>query len=162
MELSSAQEIIVKLKTVKERQNLSIQKIKEMVCAAGGSVADTTLRRVFAENSETDDSFNYEYTIKPIAQALLIDDAMQMDDVAKARVEGLEIIIEQKNEKIAELQSRIETMRAEHEARCAEYETRMAFLRNQIELKDQRMDRKDGIIEHLLSIVHPKGENKKE
>ena len=41
-------------------------------------------------------------------------------------------------------------MKKSHEERCREYEKRMAFLRDQIELKDQRMDRKDEIISKLM------------
>lgn len=151
MELSTAQEIIVSLKKVKAQQNLSIPQIKTMVDATGGFVSTTTIRRVFAENSESEDSFSYENTLRPIAQALLIEDTLSTaDNVIRAKVESLEVIIQQKNEIIESQNLQIEKLKADHELRCREYEQRMDFLRDQIEKKDRRMDERDEIIKRLM------------
>ena len=151
MELTAAQEIVVKLKAVQSQQHLSIPQIKKMVDATGAFVSETTLRRVFAKNSEIEDSFNYEATLRPIAQALLIEDTLSTaDDVTRAKVESFEIILAQKNEIIDEMREQIEKLKADHENRCKEYEARMDFLRDQIEKKDRRMDEKDEMIRLLL------------
>lgn len=152
MEFSATQEIIVQLKAVQEKKHLSIPDIIKMVAATGEPVSETAIRRVFKKGSEENDSFNYEHTLRPIAQALLVLDGGE-DAVAQASTKAFLAINEYKDEKIAELEQRIEGLRKQHEARCEEYETRMAFLRNQIEKKDERMDRKDGIIETLLKQV---------
>lgn len=152
MELSSIQEIVAALKNV--RGGMSIADIRKKVKAETGvDLADTTLRRVYRDGSEDKDSFNYDKTLKPLAQTFLLASAPGESEETRDRIAGLEAIFRLKNEKIAELQNQIEDLKAAHEARCREYDTRMAFLRDQIELKDQRMDRKDKIIEKLMDKV---------
>ena len=154
MELTAQQEIIVKLKEVKEKQNLSIPQIKAMMDRAGGFVSLTTIRRVFAENSEFEDSFSYENTLRPIAQVLLIEDTLSTgDDSTRAKVEAFEILLQQKSEIIESLKRQIEKLKLEQEDRCREYEARMDFLRDQIEKKDRRLDERDEMIKTLLGKV---------
>ena len=148
MELSPTQEIIVQLKAVQEKKKLTIPDIVKMVAATGEPVSETAIRRVFKKDSEKNDSFNYEHTLRPICQALLVADNPNDTDV-----KAFLAINEYKDQKIDELTQRIEAMREQFETRCHEYEKRMEFLRDQIELKDQRMDRKDQIIEKLLDQV---------
>ena len=152
MELSATQEIIVQLKAVQEQKNLSIADIIRMVASTGEPVSETAIRRVFRKGSEINDSFNYEHTLRPIAQALLILDGAD-DAVSQASTRAFLAINEYKDEKIAELERQKQKITEQYQKRCEEYETRMAFLRNQIELKDTRMDRKDAIIEKLLDQV---------
>ena len=153
MDLTTTQSVIVNLKAVKERQNLSIPRIKEMVDSTGAYISLTTLRRVFAEKSEKDDSFNYDNTIRPIAQALLVNNDTADDGAIRAQMDTYLAICRHKDEVIEALHKQIDALKEAHENRCREYETRMAFLRDQIELKDQRMDRKDQIIDKLLEKV---------
>ena len=147
MEQFDTQEIIIQLKAVKEERHLTIPEIKKMVDATGTILAETTIRRVFKDGSEKNDGFNYATTLKPIAQALLVTDNADADTKAFLAINDY------KDRQIAELERQKEVVREQFEARCREYETRMAFLRNQIELKDTRMDRKDAIIEKLLEQV---------
>ena len=152
MELSSIQEIVIALKNV--RGDMSIADIRKKVLAATGiDFADTTLRRVYRKDSEVKDSFNYDKTLKPLAETFLLTSAPDDSAEAQERIAGLEAVFRLKNERIEELQRQIDELKAAHEARCREYDTRMAFLRDQIELKDQRMDRKDKIIEKLMDKV---------
>ena len=145
MELTATQEIIIQLKAVQEKKNLSIPDIIKMVNASGEFVSETAIRRVFKPGSEKNDSFNYEHTLKPIAQVLLVQDAKD-DDIVHASTQAFLAINQYKDEKIESLQRQIETMREQ-------YDTRVAFLMDQIGLKDQRMDRKDQMIEKLLDQV---------
>lgn len=152
MELSSIQEIVVALKNV--RGKMSIADIQKKVRSTTGiEIAATTLRRVYRDGSEDKDSFNYDKTLKPLAQTFLLATDPGESEETRDRIAGLEAVFRLKNEKIEELQRQIEDLKAAHEARCREYDTRMAFLRDQIELKDQRMDRKDKIIEQLMDKV---------
>ena len=154
MDFTATQEIILSLKAVKEKQRLSISQIKSMVDATGAYVSMTTLRRVFAEESETADSFNYETTLRPIAQALLHDKGLYTEDeLVLARYEMYEAINRHKDEVIESLHKQIEALRDEHDARCKECEKRQNFLMDQIALKDRRMERKDEIINRLLEKV---------
>lgn len=151
MEFSATQEIISKLKAVKDQRQLSVPQIKKMIDGTGTYISLTTLRRVFADGSETEDSFSYENTLRPIARALLMTDSAEVEDAGvRAKLEGLEAVFRLKNEIIDSLHKQIEDLKQAHERRCREYEGRMDFLRNQIELKDQRMDRKDEMISRLM------------
>lgn len=153
MELTATKEIIVQLKAVKKEYELTIPRIKDMLEKNGDYIALSTLRRVFAEGSEDNDSFSYDRTISPIARALLFQDngeeahdADAMDD----RIEGLRSVILLKNEQIAMLTDQIETLKKQLNDFRAEYDLRLRFLRDQIELKDKRMDEKDQIINRLM------------
>ena len=153
MEFSATQEIIVNLKKVREKKNLTIPQIKAMVDASGAYVSKTTIRRVFADNSESDDSFNYETSLRPIAAALLVNDEVAEDELSRAKFETFEAIGRHKDEVIETLQRQLADVKAEHDNRCRECEGRMNFLMHQIELKDKRMERKDEIINKLLEKV---------
>ena len=158
MEFTATQEIILNLKAVKEAQNLSIPKIKDIVDSTGAGLSLTTIRRVFADNSETEDSFSYENTLRPIAQALLVNSPND-DDIVRANVVVFVAILRHKNESIDSLKKQIEMLRNEHDTRCKECEGRMDFLMHQIDLKDKRMERKDAIIDRLLPYALQRNEN---
>ena len=147
VEFTATQEIIANLKAVKEQQNLTIPQIKKMVDETGTYVSLTTLRRVFADHSETDDGFNYENTIKPIAQALLINFGLSSDnELRRVRTEAYEAIFRHLNEEIAAMRQQMDTIKTQ-------YESRIAFLRQQIATKDKYMNRKDKIIQTLMAQV---------
>jgi len=144
MEYSATQDIIVQIKEIAKARHLNAAQVKEIVDATGYVLSDTVYYRIFRDGSELNDSFNYEHTLRPILNGLVPyhgDDA-----VAQARSDAFLAVSRYKDEKIAALEAQLEHLRDQ-------YETRMAFLRDQIELKDERMDRKDGIIEKLLDQV---------
>lgn len=153
MELNTTQEIIAQLKTIKSEYELTIPKIKEMMEKNGDFISLTTLHRVFSEHGEQD-SFSYERTIAPIARALLFQDHKELEqgeqETTADRLEGLKAILLLKNEKIDLLSNQIEKLRKQVEDLREQYDKRLAFLRDQIELKDRRMDEKDEIIKKLL------------
>ena len=154
MDFTATQEIIRSLKAVQEKQNLSIPQIKSMLDATGAYVSTTTLRRVFAEGSEENDSFNYETTLRPIAQVLLHDRGhYTQDEIVLAKYEMYEAICRHKDEVVDGLRKQLEALRDEHDARCKECEGRMDFLMHQIELKDKRIDERGDVINRLLEKV---------
>lgn len=153
MEINSTQDIIAQLKAVKAEYELTIPRIKDMMEKNGDFISLSTLHRVFSERADHD-SFSYERTIAPIARALLFqdhDDLSQEDEEAMTdRMEGLRAVILLKNEKIDFLSNQIEKLRKQVEDLREQYDKRLAFLRDQIELKDRRMDEKDKIIMRLM------------
>lgn len=155
MELTATKEIITQLKAVKKEYELTIPRIKDMIEKNGDYIALSTLRRVFAEGSEND-SFSYERTLSPIARALLFQDNHESttDEEQEAamadRMEGLKSVILLKNEQISMLQEQIQKLEKQLNDFRAEYDLRLRFLRDQIELKDKRMDEKDVIINRLM------------
>lgn len=137
-------EIITKLKKVREENGLSFQKIVELVEQNGGNVSLSTVKRVFEDGSESY-GFQYENTLKPIADAVLgiyTESAAATPDEADA----LKAIIDYKSDKITELTAQLE--RTEES-----YRKRLDFLKDQIALKDKRIDRRDDMIERLLDRI---------
>lgn len=137
-------EIITKLKKVREENGLSFQKIVELVEQNGGNVSLSTVKRVFEDGSESY-GFQYENTLKPIADAVLgiyTESAAATPDEADA----LKAIIDYKSDKITELTAQLERT---EESYCR----RLDFLKDQIALKDKRIDRRDDMIERLLDRI---------
>ena len=153
MDISNTTELISRLKDVKRQRNLTIPAIRQILDSSGEYVSETTLRRVFAEGSEKNDSFAYDRTLLPIAKALLFTSDNEDDASIRAENEGLKALVLVKTEKIQDLSDQIEKMRAQVEKIKADNERRLSFLLAQIAKKDERMDRKDAIIQQLLEKV---------
>lgn len=137
-------DIIAKLKKVREEEGISYQRIVELVEQNGGAVSISTVKRVFSDGSESF-GWQYENTLKPIADAVLgiygPSEAATADEA-----DALKAIIDYKSEKIAEMTAQLE--------RCEEsYKRRIEFLKEQIALKDSRIDRRDAMIERLLDTL---------
>ena len=142
MELTRSQDLIRKLKNVKKEREITYPRIMDMLEKSGKFVSMSTLRRVFAEDSEKSaNTFSYETTLRPLAEVLLsIEDVPTPADSPNAQeIDGLKIMIRAQNEEIARLHEMQEHL-----------EERIAFLLEQIEKKDRRMDEKDEIIKKLM------------
>ena len=145
MELSDKQELIRQLKAAKTRNEVTFPRILERMEKNGKFVSLTTLRRVFADGSESNAaSFNLENTLMPIAEVLLEAEDVPTPENSPyaAEIQGLKAVIHVQNEEIARL----------HELK-EHLEDRITFLISQIELKDKRMDEKDEIIKRLMDKV---------
>ena len=139
-------EVISKLKKVKEEEGLSCQRIVDLVEENGDFVSLSTVKRVFEEGSETF-GFQYENTLRPIAEALL---GIRGPSAAASadEADALRAIIDYKSEKIADLEAQL--------ARCEDsYQRRLSFVREQISLKDARIDRLHCIIERMVDALLP-------
>lgn len=136
--------IISSLKKVREEEGLSYQRIVELVEKNGGSVSLSTVKRVFEDGSEAF-GWQYENTLKPIADAVL--GVYGPSEPASAdEADALKAVIDYKSEKVADLTAQL--------ARTEEsYRRRLDFLREQIALKDARIDRRDAMIERLLDVL---------
>lgn len=152
LELTATKDIILQLKAVKKAYELTIPRIKDMCDKNGDFIAPSTLRRVFAEGSEENDSFSYDRTLAPLARALLFQDNEEEEnpEAEADRLEGLRAVILLKNEQIGELSEQINELKQQLSDIRAEYDLRLRFLRDQIELKDRRMDEKDRMINRLM------------
>ena len=156
--IAKTKDLIIKLKQVREEKNLSYSDILELMEKNNDYVAKSTLSRVFADGSE-ETLFRYEETIRPIAKALL--DIETIEDTDNMDIQAMKTLLKYKIERIEELESQIETLKAEsdrekvksHEKIEKErdiYNRRIDFLLHQIELKDKRIDQ-------LLDAVLDKG-----
>lgn len=137
-------EIVTKLKRVREENGLSYQKIVEIVEKNGEYVSLSTVKRVFEDGSEAY-GFQFENTLKPIANAVL-GIYSETDIVSASEVDALKSIITYKSDRISELEAQL--------GRTEEsYRRRLEFLKEQITLKDMRIDRRDEMIETLLKVI---------
>jgi len=144
MELTKSQELIRQLKEIKARNEITYPRIMERMEKNGKYVSLTTLRRVFADGSESNaGNFSYENTLLPIAEALFnVEDLPTQEGPYSKEIDGLKAVIHVQNEEIARLHDMKEHL-----------ESRITFLLEQIEKKDRRMDEKDEIIRQLMEKV---------
>ena len=143
MELTKSQELIKQLKEIKETNEITFPRIMERMEKNGKVVSLTTLRRVFADGSESNaNNFSYENTLLPIAEVLLnVEDLpTTASSPYAAEIDGLKSVIHVQNEEIARL----------HELK-EHLESRITFLLEQIEKKDRRMDEKEDTIQKLMN-----------
>lgn len=146
--MNKTKDLIIKLKAVKDEKGLSLNKIADLVEANGDFISRSSIQRVFAEGSENT-SFRYEDTIRPIAKALLdIETIEATDDLDTATLKAL---LKYKIQRIEDLENQLEHLQAaldneklkRHEKVDdirKEYERKIDFLKDQITLKDKRMD----------------------
>lgn len=134
-------EIIRNLKRVRAENGLSINEIVKLCEDNGEPVSDTTVKKVFADGSEAL-GFNYEITLKPIINALL------GDHEETAETDMMISVAQFKEAKIKDLEAQMARMEDS-------YKRRIEFLKDQIEIKDARLDKRDEMITKLIdTIIH--------
>lgn len=147
MELTERKrDLIIRLKQYREEHGFSHKRIVDIVCEYAEQnntddyVSLSTVKRVFREGSEDDDSFNFDLTIRPIAAALL-----GLDSVSpKAHDKELSIsLLRYKNERIQQLEKQLEDEREISNRR-------VEFLKQQIAVKDGYLQKKDELITKLI------------
>lgn len=122
--------IIIRLKKEKnENPEITLQKISDQT-----GVSMSTVTRIFADGSENQ-SFRYE-SLKPIAQLLLHSDGLEED------MDSEEIQM-QINEVKDKYEKKLEKEREQHRKN-------VEFLKNQIELKDDRITKLLSMLENAL------------
>lgn len=158
MEFVNLKAIVLRLKDVKEKEKLSIQDIVNRVAESGGYISESTVRRVFKDNSENELGFTYKNALKPIADVLLTDEEETADDPAlPEKNKALHAIIEEKNRQIEVLQEKndsltvqLEELKRNVDEVRKQYDARIDSLWEQIHLKDRRMDSKDELIQRVM------------
>ena len=137
---------IIKLKKIKQEQNLSIKKIMDLLEDQGQFVSEGTLKKIFAEGSE-EKSFRYQDTLAPLADVLLdiYGDQSEVNDVAI-----LKRIIREKNKQIEFLMVKMEEQKEVYAERKAMYERRIEDLNAQLKRLDISVEKKDKMLEQLM------------
>lgn len=147
--MTNTRDIIIQLKKVREEKNLSYNDILKMMEDNNVYLSKSTLSRVFSDGSE-ELSFKFEETIKPIANVLLDINNIEEDD--NVDVQAMKSLLKYKSDRIMELERSIEKLEAaldkeklryherlDHERE--QFNKRIDFLKSQIDLKDERMDK---------------------
>ena len=131
MELKSNTELIIALKHTIAEKNIGQAELMKMLAEHGHPIAKTTIQRFYKEGSEVNDSFRYKDTLQPMAELLLPDEEPEEDPILELK-ERIDELTDQMKE-IYEMASK-----------------GMSFMRSQIDIKDNRMERKDAWIQALM------------
>lgn len=143
--MTNVKDVIVKLREVQQEKELSYDKILSMLEDDGEFISKSTLSRLFGKSWDKY-SFDYEKTILPIANVLLDIETIEADDDIDTR--AYKSVIKLKKSIIAELEGKIKTIETEEKSKyleklaeeTAKFQQSLDFMRNQIELKDKRID----------------------
>lgn len=146
--MTKTKEIIIKLKEVRDEKGYSLNDIVDLVEKNGDFISRSYIQRVFAEGSE-DNSFRYEDTIRPIANALLDIDRIEAED--DMDTQAMKTLLQYKNQRITELERQLELAAAALDKEKVKYHEKLdkerersqrsiEFLKEQISYKDKRMD----------------------
>ena len=123
--------IITELKKAKAEKEITYPRLLDMLEAAGTPLGLTTLRRVFADGSEKNDSFNYASTISPLEAILLVEDIPEPESNPYAKeLEGFKAVIHSQNEELVRMYEMNKHL-----------EDRIEFLVGQINKKDELIAR---------------------
>ena len=146
--MTNTRDIIIKLKQVREERGLSYSDIIALLERDNQYLSKSTIARVFSDGSE-DMSFKYEETIRPIANALLDIETIEDDD--NMDIQAMKVLLKYKIQCIEDLERANKDLKLamnqekikHHEKLDAERERSarsIEFLKEQIALKDKRMD----------------------
>ena len=173
--MTKTKEIIIKLKEVRAEKGYSLNDIVDLVEKNGDFISRSSIQRVFAEGSE-DNSFRYEDTIRPIANALLDIDRIEAED--DMDTQAMKTLLQYKNQRITELERQLELAAAALDKEKVKYHEKLdkereqsrrsiEFLKEQISYKDKRMDlllesvekkdkRLSELIDHIMNCPYRK------
>lgn len=129
---AKARDVITQIKKVRAENGYSYQRIYDMVEANGGNVSLATIKRVFADGSESQ-NFRYEDSIKPIAAVLLDINAEAVAKEDSSEIAALKAIILAKDEAIASERAKVAYLKEQNARKDQLLDERMYFIR----LKDR-------------------------
>lgn len=152
---ASTKNIVKSLRSIREERGLTIS---ELVMQTG--ISETTLRRVFVDDIDSISGFSYDGTLAPLIDFLLPKGDTTDSALSQARIDGLMAVIQIKNETIAQMTEQIAEMKKTQTDKCKKCAEDTKFLKEQISLKDARMDKKDEWIDRLLGHIEEMLHNK--
>lgn len=124
--------LIQDLKRAKAEKEITYPRLIDMLEANNTPISLTTLRRVFADGSEKNDSFNYTSTLQPLETILLSSDEIpepETNPYAK-ELEGYKAVIHSQNEELVRVYQMLDHL-----------EDRVKFLVEQIKHKDELVNK---------------------
>lgn len=140
----TTKDLILRLKRIKEEEQLSYSNILRMIEENGDHLGSATIARVFANGSENQ-NFRYYDTLKPIAKVLLkleekeegiSDEEQATKDVALIKDMEYRMLLEKH-----------ESMKKRYEERVKYLEDRVEYLKEQVAIHQAAIERKDAQIE---------------
>lgn len=159
--MTNTRELLLEIKRVQQDHNYSYGDIAKMMEANGDNpCSPATFSRIFADGSEDNRSFSYDYTLLPIARALLDTENLEDDDTLN--VKALKEMLRLKKERISELEKQLDQEAIKRHEQIEEVREQsrrtIEFLREQISYKDVRMNEFSSRVEKLLDMINRKDE----
>lgn len=141
--MTNTKDIIIRLKEVRKEKDLSYGDILDLMEKNGDFVSKSTLSKLFAEGSEEHpEKFRYENTLRPIANAIL--DMENIEETDDMDIQALKAILKYKIERIKDLEATLDHEKIKsHEKLDKErdrFQRSLDFLKDQVTLKDKRID----------------------
>ena len=168
--ITDTKELILALKKVRDERGLNNDQIYEIVCNTKTKhcPSRSSIARVFAEGSEDDsDHFRFDTTLKPLYAALLDIDNDETDDTPedlayKSLLRYKKDLIDQYAEQLKEAKDELKVVKDKERERYNKkadeitdnFNKSIAFAKNQIELKDKRIDDLLLEIDKLTVTIH--------
>lgn len=149
--MTNTKDLILKLRAVYKEKKISYDQILSLMEQNGDFSSKSTLSRLFGNNWEKY-SFGYEDTLIPIANVLLDVETEEDDDsetqAFKSLLKFKMSVIDENAKQIAELKEQIKEVSAKERSKYAEkleketekFQRSLEFAKNQIALKDKRID----------------------
>ena len=162
--MTNTKDIIIRLKEVRKEKELSYGDILELMEKNGDFVSKSTLSKLFADGSEEHpEKFRYENTLRPIANAIL--DMENIEETDDMDIQALKAILKYKIERIKELETTLDHEKLKHhekiEKEREQFQKSLTFCREQIALKDKRidqlMDANMDLTRHFLNCPYKQG-----
>lgn len=142
-------QIILRLKELKLKRNLTNGQIEELTIKKGTAVSMSTIKRVFAEGSEDRaESFNYNLTLRPLINALedMPEDPVSISTAVteqEKQIATLQNIIQIKNIELDTLANEVEGLKQQIVKVESDGQKKVDFLKDQIDFKEKQMETKD-------------------
>lgn len=140
--MTNTKELVLEIKRIIEEEHLESADLKRMMEEAGEiPLSDATFSRLKEKDSETNRKFNYDYTLAPLARVLGID-AIDANDTEE--VKALKEMLRLKHVHIGKLEQQLDKEKVKRHEQVEEVRAQckksIDFLREQMDLKDKRMD----------------------
>lgn len=137
--IEKKEEVLRQLKLVRKARGISYQMIADGTEDLGMAVSLSSVKRVFAENSQACD-FRYESTIRPIVRFVMGIDGdvgdLETLEEAKANAVGLAAVVDYKDALLNRVEAELERSRQEHREMVAKMEAaeerKIAYLQEEI------------------------------
>lgn len=141
--MTNTKELILEIKRIKNKRGYSYGDIANMMKENGDDpCSSATFSRLFSDGSEDSKSFSYDYTLVPIARAIL--DTEFLEDEDDLSIKAFKELLQLKKERISELEQELDKEKIKRHEQLDEIRERnkvtVDFLRKQVEFKDKRMD----------------------
>ena len=142
----STKNIVMELRAAREARGLSLKELEKM-----SRLSESSIRRVFVDDLEKVGGYNYDGTLSPLIDLLLMRGDSDDARLSKIRIEGLMDLVKHKDEMIESIKKQVKDAMQSQDKRCMKCEKDMEYMKHQIDLKDARMDKKDEWIDKLLA-----------